>query len=89
MLGEKSLSWSSTTNWSHFSTTGYWITLAKSEHSQHTDSPYFGNSKRKSSRISMKHTLFTFCAKVHTVQLFFLASFIKLTLAGCQRNQAV
>ena len=38
MLAEKSLSWSSTTQWSHFSTTTQllWLldTQAKSEHSQ-------------------------------------------------------
>ena len=43
MLAENSLSWSSTTHWSHFSTTTQllWLldTQAKSEH-RHTDSPY-------------------------------------------------
>ena len=58
MLAEKSLSWSSTTQWSHFSTTMQllWLldTQAKSERSQ-AYIGFVGNSKRKSSRISMKN----------------------------------
>ena len=57
MLAERSLSWSSTTQWSHSSTTTQllWLldTQAKSEHSQAytvLTRGLFGNSKRKSSR---------------------------------------
>ena len=58
MLAEKSLSWSSTTQWSHFSTTTQllWLldTEAKSVHSQAYIVLTLGLfNKRKSSRISM------------------------------------
>ena len=58
MLEEKSLSWSSTTQWSQVSTTMWLLdTQAKSEHSQAyivLTWSIFGNGKRKSSHISMK-----------------------------------
>ena len=49
----------------------------------------FGNSKRKSSRISMKHTVHLSYKGAYGLAVLPGNSFIKLTLAGCQRNQTV
>ena len=95
MLAEKSLSWSSTTHWSHFSTTtqlsGCWIHRL----SLNTGIlivltwSLFGNSKRKSSCISMKHTVYLLYKGAYGPAVLPGNLFIKLTLAGCQRNQTV